>query len=268
MAIITSENAADTATRYQPLARFLEKKLGRPVEYREASDYAAVVEAMAAKQLELAYFGAASYVKAWQITGGNVEPLLTVVDNFGNIGYHSAMIVRADSPYRKVEDLRGKRFAYVDPNSTSGCQAPQYYLTRQGMPPAEFFGATGFTGSHENSIMAVENGSYDAATIWWNNDEFNALTRMSKKDMIDPARFRVIWDGPQMPYDAWTIRKDLPAELRGQVKAALMAFQAEDPEGWLAMTDGLVSRLVEVSHDDYQDIIVMLDMNLKQRREQ
>ncbi len=265
VASITSENQADTARRYRPLVSYLGERLGREVEFREVSDYASLVEAFRSRRLELAYLGPAAYAKAWKVTAGNVEPLVVGITLEGARGYHAAMLVRADSPYRSLEDLRGKTFAYVDPNSTSGYQAVHYFLHKQGVNVAEHFARTGFSGSHENSVIAVLNGSYDAATVWWNNDSFNAVQRMALKNMVDPADFRVVWLSPELPADPWTIRKDLPAPLRLHVRETLLGFRQHDPGGWRILTDGNVREYLPASHDDLRWVLDMLDFNLRQR---
>jgi phosphonate transport system substrate-binding protein len=265
LAVITTENQADTFRRYDALVAYLRDRLQREVEFREVSDYAAIIEAFRSRRLELAYLGPASYAKAWKVTVGNVEPLAVGVTNDGMLGYHAAMLVRADSPYFALHDLRGKTFAYVDPNSTSGYQAVHYFLHKQGIQVAEHFSRTGFSGSHENSIIALLNHSYDAATVWWNNDEFNAVQRMALKGMVDPKDFRVVWLSPPLPPDPWTIRKDLPLPFRQQVREALLRFRHEDPDGWKVLTDGKVREYVPADQQSFQPVLEMIDFNLRQR---
>lgn len=267
IATITTENQADTAKRYAPVAAHLAARLGMTVSLREVSDYAAVVEALRSRRLELAFMGPASYAKAWQVTNGNVEPILSPVELDGAAGYSAAMLVSADSPFQKLDDLRGRSFASVDPNSTSGYQAVQFFLTREGKNPAQFFSRTGFSGSHENSVMAVLNGSYDAATVWWSSDQHNAVQRMARKGMVDARKLRVVWQSPRLPADPWVIRKDLPDEQRRRVREALLEFRTADPEGWKLHTDGLVGNWVPASHADYAMVVEMLDANLRQRVE-
>lgn len=262
---ITSENQTSTANRYLPLTEYLAKKLGRPVEMREASDYAAVVEALKARRLDLAYFGPASYSRAWMVTGGKVVPLVSPTD-WGIWGYYSTLVVRADSPYQTLDDLKGKSIAFVDPNSTSGFQAPTYYLTRQGYPPEEFFGGTGYSGSHDNGIMAVLNGAYDAAVTWWENDNYSSFKRMEIQGMIDASDLRVIWKSPPLPDRPWAVHADMPAETREQIAEAMLSLPQEAPEVWRHMTDGEFVGFQRVTHGDYVDVVDMLRQNDAARR--
>lgn len=86
--------------------------------------------------------------------------------------------VKADSPYQDIQDLRGKTIGFVDPNSTSGCNAPRFYLHKIGIDVDSFFGKSIFTGSHENAVTALAKRTVDCAADWWNADDDSNLTRM------------------------------------------------------------------------------------------
>jgi phosphonate transport system substrate-binding protein len=116
--------------------------------------------------------------------------------------------------YQALNDLKGKPLAYADPNSTSGYIAPAYFLRESGVDPAAFFGRTGFAGSHENNILALFNGTYDAAATWWTNEERSNVTRMEGKKMIPAGQLRYIWKSPKLPSSPWAIHTDLPASSR------------------------------------------------------
>ncbi len=184
MGVVTSENEADRIVRYKPVIAYLEKTLGVPVEFRNATDYAGVIEALNADKLQVAGLGPAAYAQAWIVSGGEVEPLAGQIANDGTFGYHSVVVVKTDSPYQKIEDLRGKKFAFADPNSTSGFQAPAFFLKEAGIDPENFFSNTAFSGSHENSIVALLNDTFDGAATWWNSEERSNFSRMWDKGMI------------------------------------------------------------------------------------
>ena len=118
--ILSGENEKDRMARYDRFKVYMERALGAPVKIFTASDYAGVIQAMAAKQIEFAFLGSSAYAQAWKETDGKVEPLLTSLQPDGSTGYYSVVVVRCDSPYKKLEDLKGKTLAFADPNSTSG----------------------------------------------------------------------------------------------------------------------------------------------------
>jgi phosphonate transport system substrate-binding protein len=94
------------------------------------------------------------------------EPFVTTRNNDGAIGYYSVIYVKADSAYKNIHDLKGKTIGFVDPNSTSGYNAPRFYLHKNGIDVDSFFGKSIITGSHENGIIALDKGTVDCAADW------------------------------------------------------------------------------------------------------
>ena len=127
LAVVPAENASGVTERYQPFIEYLSKELGVKVTLRIANDYAAVIEGQRAGNVHIGAYGPASYARAY-ITGVKVEPFATTINNDGTIGYYSVFYVRADSPYKSIDDLKGKNLGLVDPNSTSGNNVPRFEL--------------------------------------------------------------------------------------------------------------------------------------------
>jgi phosphonate transport system substrate-binding protein len=267
LGVITSENEADRVQRYKPVREYLEEELGVEVNWRSATDYAGIIEAMKAKKVELAYYGPASYSRAWLVTNGQVEPVLGELDSNGDFGYHSVVIVKTDSPYQSIEDLKGKKLAFADPNSTSGHQAPRYFLTEAGYDPDTFFGSTAFSGSHENSVIALLNDTFDAAATWWRSEERSNPQRMEEKGMIEPGQWRVIWTSPKLPSSPWAVPTWLPEQMRTDLADALYNMKDADPEAWQGLTDGKASGYKRVTHADYEAIVRMIKANMENRRQ-
>lgn len=266
LGVVTSENEADRITRYKPVLAYFEKTLKVRVNWRTATDYAGIIEGVKAGKIEIARFGPAAYSKAWLVTKGQVEPLVGELDKEGNFGYTSVVIVKKGSPYKTIADLKGKKFAFADPNSTSGHQAPRYFLGESGYDADKFFGSTGFSGSHENSVIALLNGTFDAAATWKRSEEYSNMTRMEMKKMIEPGQWRVIWESPLLPSSPWAMSTKLPADLRADVTAALMEMKDADPVAWKSLTDGKASGFREVTHKDYEAIVRMIKANLESRK--
>lgn len=263
--MISVENERDAIARLQGFQAYMARELGIPVRIFRGSDYAAVVEAMRSGHAELVYLGPAAYGLARRAMGERVAPVFRYLDNEGMEGYHSVMVVRADSAFQRVEDLRGRSLGYADPNSTSGFQAPSWFLRRQGMDPAGFFGRTGFAGSHEQNVMAVINGTFDAAVVAYSNDQRNTFQRMAEKGMIPDGAVRVVWRSPLIPNGPVVLRMDLPEAFRRDVTAALAALPERDAQAFRDMSSN-ARGLVPAKHEDYLDIIAILDDNAAQRR--
>lgn len=263
----SSENEADRITRYKSFVAYMEHTLRVPLKMHQATDYAGTIEALKARKLEFARFGPASYAQAWLVTGGKVEPLVVEMDSEGLTGYHAVLAVKAASPYQSLDDLKGKTLAYADPNSTSGYIAPAYFLREAGVEPEAFCGRTGFSGGHENSILALLNGTYDAAATWWTNAERSNVTRMEGKKMIPQGQVRYVWKSPQLPSSPWAIHTDLPAPLKADVRAALVGLPTSNPQVWKDLTDGKSTGVQEITHTEYEPVIRMIKANQVARRD-
>jgi phosphonate transport system substrate-binding protein len=165
--ISSSENERDAVARYDKFAAYMTKKLGVPVHILWGTDYAAVIEALHSSKIQFATIGAANYALGRKVMGDKITAVATSEDNFGSTGYHSVIVVKTDSPYQKIDDLKGKVLAWADPNSTSGYAVPLYFMKKDGIDPSSFFSKTPFSGSHELGVVGVVNGTFDAAADDW-----------------------------------------------------------------------------------------------------
>jgi len=265
MGVITEENAEDRAKRWNPTRDFLAKELGVPVKWREATDYAGIIEALKAKKIELAWFGPASFARAWIVTEGKAVPLAAEIDKDGGFGYFGVVIVKKDSPYKDIKDLKGKRFGFADPNSTSGYQAPNFFLSEAGFKPEAFFGATSFSGSHENSVKMLYEGNFDAVATWWTNEKKSNMSRMEEKGMIPRDQYRIIWKSPRLPSDPFTVPAWLPQQMQDDIQAAILAMPTKDPAAFKALMGGS-QKFREVTLEDYQPVIRFVKANMQKRK--
>jgi len=266
MGVITEENAEDRAKRWDPVRDYLTKELGVPIQWREATDYAGVIEAMKAKKIELAWFGPASFARAWIVTDGQAVPLAAEIDKDGGFGYFGVIIVKKDSVYKTLDDLKGKRFGFADPNSTSGYQAPSFFLAEQGYKPDEFFGSTTFSGSHENSVKMLYEGNFDAVATWWTNDKKSNMSRMEEKGMIEADGYRIIWQTPRLPSDPFTVPGWLPKQMQQDIQNALLAMPKKDPAAFKALM-GSSQSFRAVTLEDYEPVIRFVKANMENRKQ-
>jgi phosphonate transport system substrate-binding protein len=266
LGISSAENERDAIARQQPFQDYVERTLGVPLRVFRATDYAGVVEAMNSGNIEFARIGPANYALARRVMGERVIPFARDRDNEGETGYYSVAFVKADSPYQKIEDLRQKSFAFADPNSTSGFAFPSYFLRRAGFPPEQFFARTGFSGSHEQSVIAVLNGTFDAGATFWSNPRHGNIQRMEEKGMVPRGSTRVIWKSPQIPNSPWVMRADLPEDLRRDWAAAVFAMPERDPAAFRVAASN-ASGLAPTKHEDYLDVIAVVEQNMQRRRQ-
>ena len=256
-AVVPAENASGVGDRYAAFIDYLSKQLGVPVKLRIANDYAAVIEGQRAGNIQIAYYGPASYSKAY-LTGVKTEPFVTTRNNDGAIGYYSVIYVKADSPYRDIKDLKGKTIGFVDPNSTSGYNAPRFYLHKAGIDVDSFFGKSIITGSHENGIIALDKGTVDCAANWWNADNDSNLTRMVTKGMVKKEDFRIVFKSELLPGSPYAYLSDLPDDLKKAIVSAFAEAPGKDRAAFDRLSDGKDKEFVPVSHKDYADTVEMI----------
>lgn len=256
-AVVPAENASGVSDRYAPFMEYLTKELGVPVKLRIANDYAAVIEGQRAGNIQIAFYGPASYSTAY-MTGVKTEPFVTTRNQDGTVGYYSVIYVKADSPYKDIQDLKGKTIGFVDPNSTSGYNAPRFFLHKIGIDADSFFGKSIITGSHENGVIALDKGTVDCAADWWNSDTDSNLTRMVKKGMVKKEDFRVIFKSGLLAGSPYAYLSDLPPDLKQAIMKAFSDAPTKDKTAFDRLSDGKDKEFVPVTHKDYENTVEMI----------
>jgi phosphonate transport system substrate-binding protein len=274
-AVIPEENASGVTDRYAPFIDYLSKKLGVKVTLRVANDYAAIIEGQRAANIHLAYYGPASFARAL-VTGVKTEAFAIDVNSDGSKGYYSVFYVKKDSPYQKVEDLKGKTLGLVDPNSTSGYNMPLFTLDKLGLDPETFFAKVLVTGSHENAVIALASGQVEAAANWWNAPGDSNLTRMLNKGMLknsdgSPMKeddFRIVLKSSLIINSPTAYLADFPPDMKEAIKKAFFAAPTEAKEAFAKLSDGKNRPWEPVANADYDETIKLIKFvdGLKKKR--
>ena len=255
IAIVPAENASGLVDRYAPFNAYLSKALGVKVTLRIASDYAAAIEGQRAGNIHIAFYGPSSYVRAWTVTKGGVEPFVTTINADGSIGYYSVAYVRADDKARKLEDLKGRNLGLVDPNSTSGNNVPRYAMSKMGIEPAVFFSKVVYAGSHENAVLALKSNTVDVAFNWWNSETDSNFTRMVNKGMMKADDVRLIYKSPLLAGSPYAWLTSLPQPLKDAIRQAFMEAPKADKVAFDKLSDGKDLGFKQVTHADYQSAV-------------
>ena len=253
MAVIPAENASGVNDRYAPFVAYLGRELGTKVTLRVANDYAAVIEGQRAGNIHIAQYGPAAYARAW-MNGAKIEPFGMQVNKDGTKGYYSVLWVKKDAPFQKIEDLKGKNLGLVDPNSTSGNNVPRFALNKMGIKPEDFFSNVVYAGSHENAIIALQQGQVDGAFNWWNDENESMLMRMERKKMAKYDDFRMIFKSDMIVNSPIAYLTDMPEDLRALIRDAFFNAEKNDPEAFKVLTDGEAQVWAPTSHKDYEVI--------------
>ncbi|WP_119417868.1 phosphonate ABC transporter substrate-binding protein [Desertibaculum subflavum] len=260
-AVVPAENASGVTERFGPFIDYLAKTVGTKVTLRIANDYAAVIEGQRAGNIHIAYYGPASYSRAY-ITGAKTEPFVITVNKDGSEGYYSVFYVKADSPYKKIEDLKGKNLGLVDPNSTSGNNVPRFALNKMKIDPEVYFNKVVYTGSHENAVIALKQGTVDVAANWWNSDDDSNFTRMVNKGLAKKEDVRVIFKSDQIANSPFAYLTDLPPELKASITKAFMEAPTKAKPAFDKLSDGKDRGFKQVDHKFFEatvDLIRFVD---------
>lgn len=263
--LLGGENEADRLRDHACQEAYLEERLGVDVQLFPASDYAGVMQGLLAGQLEFAGLGSAGYAGIVLQDETAVEPLYTTMQIDGSLGYYSVMYTRADSGIDTFEAMEGRTLAFADPNSTSGYLVPSFELAEQlGGPLEGYFGETGFGGGHEQAVVAVLQGQYDAGVTWTSgvgdiNQGYSRgnLRSMVDRGMLDMDEIQIIWQSNLITNGPRVIRADLPQELKDLVMGAMMQLQTLDRDCFDAINDGESMGYWPINHEFYLPIINM-----------
>ncbi|WP_407051467.1 phosphonate ABC transporter substrate-binding protein [Methyloraptor flagellatus] len=253
-AYVPSENAAGVSERLAPFMEYLSKEIGTKVTLRVAQDYAAVIEGQRAGQIHIGYYGPSSFARAL-MTGADISAFAIEVSKGGVKGYYSVFYVKKDSPYQKIEDLKGKNLGLVDPNSTSGNNVPRFALNSMKIDPETFFGKVVYTGSHENAVIALQQGTVDVAANWWNSEDDSNLTRMVTKGMAKKDDFRVLYKSEQIVNSPVAYLNTLPEDLKAKIRNAFFEASTKDKAAFDKLSDGKNEPFQPTSNDVYKPII-------------
>jgi len=254
-AVVPAENASGVTERFGPFLEYLSRELGTKVTLRIASDYAAVIEGQKAGNIHLANYGPSSYVRAWTVTNGGVEPFNTSINSDGSVGYYSVAYARAAESGKALQDFRGKNLCLVDPNSTSGNNVPRFAMSKQQIEPEKFFGKVVYAGSHENAVTALLQGTCDLAFNWWNSETDSNLSRMANKNMVKMSDFKTVFRSDLIMGSPNAYLASMPADL----KAAIVKAFAEAPQkakvAFDKLSDGKDLGFKSVTHKDYEAVV-------------
>ncbi|RVG98746.1 phosphonate ABC transporter substrate-binding protein [Sinorhizobium meliloti] len=262
--IIGGENEADRLRNYQCLVDQLPAAIGvEKVSLFPAADYDGVIQGLLGGTLDYAELGASGYAKIYLAKADAVEPILTTVQTDGSTGYHSIMVARKDSGITKLEDLRGKKLGFADPDSTLGYLVPLVTLPEAiGAPVKEYFGETGFGGGHENLVLEVVKGTFDAGTTFGSGvgefkDGYTSgnLRKMVDKGIVDMNDLVELWKSPLIPNGPIVVRTALNDDMKAKFKQFMMDLPKTDAACFSAIQGGDFTGFVEVNSDFYKPII-------------
>jgi phosphonate transport system substrate-binding protein len=250
--VIPVETQTSTTRTMDGFLKHAEKETGAKWELYTATDYSGVMNALIAGQINLAWLSGFSYCQTYMDSKGGVEPLVAASEPDGSMGYNAVVVVRADSPYKTIEDLKGKVVARTDPLSGSGYLIPTAAFRAMGKPVDEYFRSP-LSGGHPQSVLGVLKGTYDAAFTWTSkNDNIGNLRAMMNQGLLKREEIRIIWTSAPLPSPPVVIRKDIPPEMRADMEKLFVHLKDVDMKLAESVAQGRTGGMVPVKHRDYE----------------
>jgi phosphonate transport system substrate-binding protein len=242
---IPDESPTELARKAAPLMKYLEGKLGMKVEYTPVTDYAASVEALVNKKVDLAWFGGFTFVQAHVRSGGKVVP---IVQREEDEKFRSVFIT-TDPAVRTLADLKGKDVSFGSQSSTSGHLMPRSFLLQVGVNPEKDFRRVAYSGAHDATIAAVASGKVHAGAL-----NISVWEKFVADKKVDPAKVRVFFTTPPYYDYNWTVHADMPQATREKLAAALLALSRDTPEGRQILELQRATRFVPTRAENYKGI--------------
>lgn len=230
---------------WTPFIEHLEEKTGKDVQFFAVQSNSAEVEAMRSGRLHIAGFSTGPTPFAVNLAGAVPFAIMGAED--GQFGYKLQIYTQADSDIKEVADMAGKRIAHTSPTSNSGNQAPRALFPDLGVVPDQDYEVT-YSGSHDQSMLGVVAGDYDAAPV-----ASEVVDRMAERGLYDPEDVRIVWESDPFPTTSYAYAHDLTPELKKSIEDAFFSFDFEGTALGEEFTG--VSKFIPITYKDQWRVI-------------
>ena len=241
-------SAQETVVHYHELLEYIAEKLGREIQLVQRKTYDEINQLISRGQIDLAFICSGPYANGRERYGFKALAMPRVR---GSHLYQSYLIVNKYGPIHRLSDLRGKIFAFSDPQSNTGKLVPTYWLRKDGEQPETFFGKTIYTYSHDNSIMAVAmslvDGAADNGQVWeyynHRNPEFTSKTRIIQRS--------IPFGNPPV-----VASSHLPDQMKDRIRNLLLGMH-QQPKGKKILDELMIDRFIAPKEECYDPILAM-----------
>ena len=249
---IPDQDESQLRERFDKVAVYLSKELGVDVEYIPVKSYAAAVTAFRNDQVQLAWFGGLSGVRARSL----VDRSEAIAQGFEDPFFETYFIAHASTGLKNSVDfpreILAKTFTFGSKGSTSGRLMPEYHIRQQfDKAPQDIFSKVGFSGNHSKTIALVQSGAYEVGAV-----NFQVWKKDLAAGKIDTDKVSIIWTTPSYPDYQWTIRGDVDqrwsAGFKKKVTKALLDMKDKD-----LLASFPRSSFIPASNSDYDTILNM-----------
>jgi len=242
---IPDESPSELARKAAPLVAYLESQLGVKVQFVPVTDYAAAVESLVNKRVDLAWFGGFTFVQANVRSGGKIIPLVQREEDT----QFKSVFITSDPSINTLNDLKGKDVSFGSQSSTSGHLMPRSALLAANINPDKDFKRVAFSGAHDATIAAVASGKVQAGAL-----NIQVWERFVAEKKVDLSKVKVFYTtAPFFDYN-WSVHADMPAAMREKLKQAFLGLSKSTPEGKEILELQRASRFVPTQAENYKDI--------------
>lgn len=242
---IPDESPSELARRAAPLVAYLETQLGLKVQFVPVTDYAAAVESLVNKRVDLAWFGGFTFVQASVRSGGKIIPLVQREEDT----QFKSVFITGDPSINTLNDLKGKDVSFGSQSSTSGHLMPRSALLRANINPEKDFKRVAFSGAHDATIAAVASGKVQAGAL-----NIQVWERFVAEKKVDLSKVRVFYTTPSFHDYNWSVHSEMPSAMREKLKQAFLGLSKSNAEGKEILELQRASRFVPTQPENYKEI--------------
>jgi phosphonate transport system substrate-binding protein len=242
---IPDEAPTELQRKFKPLGDYLEQKLAMKVEFTPVTDYAASVEGLINNKLDMVWFGGFTFVQAKARSGNKVIPLVQREED----EKFKSVFITTNKSINKLEDLKGKTFAFGSESSTSGHLMPRSFLLAAKINPDTDMKRVAFSGAHDATVAAVSGGKVDAGAL-----NISVWEKLVSGGKVDTTSLRVFYTTPGYYDYNWTVRSDMNRALRKKISDAFLALNSNDPQGKEILELQRATRFIPTKAENYTAI--------------
>eukprot|EP01034_Spumella_vulgaris_P031893 gene31893-39400_t len=242
---IPDEAPTELQRKFKPLGEYLEKKLNVKVEFTPVTDYAASVEGLINNKLDIVWFGGFTFVQAKDRSKGQVVPLVQRAED----EKFRSVFVTTNKGIAKLDDLKGKTLSFGSESSTSGHLMPRSFLLAAKINPDTDLKRVAYSGAHDATVAAVAGGKVDAGAL-----NISVWEKLVAEKKVDPSAVRVFYTTPGYYDYNWTVRADMPAEMKKKITEAFLALDPSKPEDKVILDLQRASRFIPTKAENYTAI--------------
>lgn len=239
---IPDENPTELQRKFKPMGEYLEKKIGMKVEFTPVTDYAASVEALINKKVDMVWFGGFTFVQAKDRSKNQITPLVQRAED----EKFQSVFITTKKDIKKLEDLKGKTLSFGSESSTSGHLMPRSFLLGAHIDPDTDLARIAFSGAHDATVAAVAGGKVDAGAL-----NISVWEKLVADKKVDPAVVRVFYTTPGYYDYNWSVRSDMDAALRKKLTDAFLALDPKNPQDKIILDLQRASKFIPTKAENY-----------------